>query len=159
MISRAIAFGYSGYTSDENTQKLKFLPGVKSACRLKYIGGAKMEELEYGGKKIQLDDTGFLVNLEDWDEQVAQVLAEREGIGRLNDDQLEIIKFMRSYYDKFNAFPILNNVCKNIRKPKECVSEEFINPEKAWKIAGLPKLSGINFVTVDGKNYRLEECC
>ena len=30
---------------------------------------------------------------------------------------------------------------------------------KAWKIAGLPKLDGIHFVSFDGKNYRLEECC
>ena len=118
-----------------------------------------MEKLECGGKKIRLDDTGYLVNLEDWDEQVAQVLAEKEGIGQLNDEHLEIVRFMRSYYSKFNAFPILNSVCKNIDQPKECVSEEFINPEKAWKIAGLPKPSGINFVSVDGKNYRLEECC
>jgi TusE/DsrC/DsvC family sulfur relay protein len=118
-----------------------------------------MEELDYGGKKIKLDDTGFLVNLEDWDEHVAQLLAEREGVGQLDDAQLEIVRFMRSYYNKFNSFPILNYVCKNIDQPKECVSEEFINPEKAWKIAGLPKLSGVNFVSVDGKNYRLEECC
>ena len=118
-----------------------------------------MEELDYGGKKIKLDDTGFLVNLEDWDEHVAQLLAEREGFGQLDDEQLEIIRFMRSYYDKFNSFPILNYVRKQIDQPKECVSEEFIKPEKAWKIVSLPKLSGINFVSVDGINYRLEECC
>jgi sulfur relay (sulfurtransferase) DsrC/TusE family protein len=71
------------------------------------------------------------------------MLAEREGIGQLNDEHMEIVKFMRSYYKKYHAFPILSYVCKNIHQPKECVSEEFINPEKAWKIAGLPKLSGL----------------
>jgi len=118
-----------------------------------------MDGLEHDGRDIRLDEAGFLANPDDWDEQVAQLLAEREGIGQLNDEQMEIVRFMRSYYKKYEAFPILNYVCKNIRQPKKCVSEEFINPEKAWKIAGLPKLSGINFVTVDGKHYQLDECC
>ena len=118
-----------------------------------------MNEIEYAGKKVEIDDDGFLVDSEDWDEGIAQVLAEREGVGNLSDDKIEIIKFMRAYYKKFNAFPILNYVCKNIHQPRECVSEEFINPEKAWKIAGLPKQSGIHFVAVDGKHYLLEECC
>jgi hypothetical protein len=30
---------------------------------------------------------------------------------------------------------------------------------KAWKIAGLPKLDLVHFVSVDGKHYMLEECC
>ena len=118
-----------------------------------------MVEVEYGDKNIMIDDAGFLVNLEDWDEQLAQILANREGVGKLNDEHMEIVKFMRTYYKKYQAFLILNYVCKNIHQPKECVSEEFINPEKAWRIAGLPKLSGVNFVTVDGKHYLLEECC
>lgn len=118
-----------------------------------------MDNIEYGGKRINVDDDGFLANLEDWDEKVAQGLAEREGVGQLKDEHMEIVKFMRSYYKKYHAFPILSYVCKNIHQPKECVSEEFINPEKAWKIAGLPKLSGVNFVTVDGEHYLLEECC
>jgi tRNA 2-thiouridine synthesizing protein E len=118
-----------------------------------------MPEIESAGKKITLDDDGFLVDSEAWDENVAQALAEREGVEDFTDDKLEIVKFMRGYYKKFGAFPILNYVCKNIHQPRECVSEEFINPEKAWKIAGLPKQSGIHFVAVDGKHFQIEECC
>ncbi len=68
---------------------------------------------------------------------------------------------MRQYFKKFHAFPIFNYVCKNIHQPRECVSEEFINPMKAWKIAGLPKPEGVYFVSVDSKHetYLLEECC
>ncbi len=118
-----------------------------------------MNEIKCSGKTIQLDDEGFLVNPDDWGVDVAQALAAREEIGTMTDEQMEIVKFMREYYKKFKGFPILNYVCKNIHKPKDCVSEEFINPEKAWKIAGLPKISGINFVSVDGKHYMLGECC
>lgn len=118
-----------------------------------------MKEIIHPDKTVKLDDQGFLVNLEDWDEEVAQDLAYNEGIEELSPEKLEIVKFMREYYCKFKAFPILNNVCKNINQPKGCVNEEFINPQKAWKIAGLPRLDNIHFVSVDGKHFLMEECC
>jgi len=118
-----------------------------------------MSVLECAGKTVELDADGFLANQEDWDENVAQTLAAREGVDTLTSEQLEIISFMRNYYLKFKAFPILSQVCKIVCQPGKCVNEQFINPERAWKIAGLPKLSGIHFITLDGKNYAMEECC
>ena len=118
-----------------------------------------MEKIAYAGGSVEIDGEGYLANLEDWNDNVAQALAAREGVRKLSEEMLEVIRFMRSYYKKFNAFPILNYVCKNIHQPRECVSEAFMNPEKAWKIAGLPKLEGIHFVSVDGKHYLLEQCC
>ncbi|MDA8162563.1 MAG: TusE/DsrC/DsvC family sulfur relay protein [Desulfobacteraceae bacterium] len=118
-----------------------------------------MVETKHSKGKPEVDAEGFLANPEDWDESVAHALAKREGITRLTEDMMEVIRFMRTYYKKFNAFPILNYVCKNIQQPKDCVSEEFINPEKAWKIAGLPKPSGVHFVSVDKKHYIMEGCC
>jgi len=38
-----------------------------------------MGNVEYAGGKTKVDDDGFLSNLEDWDEEVVQGLAEREG--------------------------------------------------------------------------------
>jgi len=118
-----------------------------------------MIDLTVAGKKIQLDDEGFLVNMDDWNLEVAQEIAKSTGIDKLDDEQMEIIEFLRGYYKKFNAFPILNYVCKHVHQPKECLNNEFVNPMNAWKIAGLPKLDGIHFVAVDGKHYKLEECC
>ncbi len=88
--------------------------------------------------KITVDDDGFLVDLEDWSETVARVLAEQEGVGELSEDKLDILKFMREYYQKYNFFPIVRFVCKNVHQPRNCVTEQFIDPVKAWKIAGLP---------------------
>lgn len=118
-----------------------------------------MTTVAYPGGNVEIDDEGHLASIDDWNEEVAQALAAREGIQTLSEEMLEVIRFMRTYYKKFNAFPILNYVCKNIHQPKDCVSEEFVNPEKAWKIAGLPKLEGIHFVSVDGKHYLMEQCC
>ncbi len=88
--------------------------------------------------RITVDDDGFLVNLEDWSETVARVLAAREGIGDLPEDRLDILKFMREYYRKHHFFPIVRSICKNVHQPRNCISEQFIDPVKAWKIAGLP---------------------
>lgn len=119
-----------------------------------------MPTIETKGKTIAINDKGFMADLADWDEDIAQALAKREGLETLTNEQMTIIKFMRDYYKTFSSFPILNYVCKNIHQPRECINEQFVNPEKAWKIAGLPALDGVHFVSVDGgKHYLLEECC
>ena len=100
-----------------------------------------MPVIEYGNKKIELDDEGYLSSFERWDEQTACGIAFQEGIEELSKDRMEVIKFMRDYYAKYKSFPILGAVCKNVHQPKDCVHEDFIDPVKAWKIAGLPKPS------------------
>ncbi|MDA8078232.1 MAG: TusE/DsrC/DsvC family sulfur relay protein [Nitrospiraceae bacterium] len=97
-----------------------------------------MQEAEHKGMKFTLDDDGYLVNMDDWNETIASALAEREGIGELTADKMAILKFMRDYYREYNFFPILRFVCKNVGQPRNCVTEKFIEPVLAWKIAGLP---------------------
>jgi tRNA 2-thiouridine synthesizing protein E len=100
--------------------------------------GGDMPVVEYGDIKFEVDDAGFMVNISDWNERVACAIAEREGVEELTKDRMDIINFLRSYYMEFHAFPILRGVCRDIHKPKDCVRDEFIDPLKAWKIAGLP---------------------
>lgn len=95
-------------------------------------------DIEVSGEKISLDDEGYLINVNDWNEGVARALARREGMDELTKDRFEIILFMRDYYLKYSAFPILRGVCRNAHKPKDCFSDLFLDPVKAWKIAGLP---------------------
>lgn len=101
-----------------------------------------MPVIEYEGLTINLDDDGFLVNFDDWNETVACAIAEREGVSKtcpLTKEKLEILRFMREYYKKFDAFPIPRAICRNVHQPRECTYEEFPDPFTAWKIAGLPK--------------------
>ncbi len=116
-----------------------------------------MTEINVAGKNVQLDDEGFLVNQDDWDHTVARMIARNENIEELDDEQLEIIEFLRNYFKKYHAFPILNYVCKHIGQKKECLNREFVNPMKAWKIAGLPPLDDVHFISFDGKHYQLED--
>jgi TusE/DsrC/DsvC family sulfur relay protein len=98
-----------------------------------------LEYLEIGGKMIPISEQGYLERFNDWDETVAGELARREGVGVLTDDKLAALRFIRQHYQKFNYFPIVTSVCKQIHRAKECVQEDFINPLLAWKIAGLPE--------------------
>ncbi len=97
-----------------------------------------MTVIEYEDNKVELDDMGYLVNFEEWDRNVACSLAEREGIDELTGEKLDILEFIREYYKKYNFFPIMNAICKNVHQEKNCVSEQFLSPLRAWKMAGLP---------------------
>lgn len=89
-------------------------------------------------RTITVDDDGYLVNFEDWDETIAQELATRALVGELGPESIAMLKFIRDHYKAYSFFPIVNSICRNIHAPKNCVSEKFLNPLIAWKIAGLP---------------------
>jgi len=101
-----------------------------------------MPKLEYAGIRVDVDEEGYLVNFDDWDEKIACALADREGVldrCPLTRERMDILKFLRGYYEKFRSFPVVQSVCKNVHQPKECEYEQFLDPIQAWKIAGLPK--------------------
>ncbi len=82
-----------------------------------------MPIFEYNGRTIQINDEGYLENFDEWDETVACALAEREGVSKtcpMNQEQLEILRFIREYYKKFNSVPIVRAVCTNVHQPQKC---------------------------------------
>lgn len=113
-----------------------------------------MTILASGEKKIVVDEEGFLDDSEKWDEDVARILAEHEGLGPLDDEKFKILRSLREHYEKFQSFPILGKICRTVgNRTKDCVNREFVNPMAAWKIAGLPKPPNIFFTSFDGKKY------
>jgi TusE/DsrC/DsvC family sulfur relay protein len=97
-----------------------------------------MAVIEYSKGTVEVDDDGYIVNFEDWNDQVACALAEREGIEELTKDRIDILKFLRQYYQDYGSYPVFGAVCLNVNQPKECVTQKFVDPVKAWKIAGIP---------------------
>lgn len=57
------------------------------------------------------NEAGFLVELDDWSETLAQSLATEENI-QLTDEHMDILKYLRKYYDKhgqgYHARTLLN---------------------------------------------------
>ena len=55
--------------------------------------------LEVNGKTVPTCDEGYLLDPTDWDETVAQALAQRDGL-ELTDLHWRVLKFIRDYYDE-----------------------------------------------------------
>ncbi|MCR9258228.1 MAG: TusE/DsrC/DsvC family sulfur relay protein [Pseudomonadaceae bacterium] len=97
--------------------------------------------------KVALDDDGFLVNLSDWDLNVAAWLAENDGV-KLLEAHIEVIKLLRTYYAKTQVSPAMRVFVKLVRTQLGAESGNSIylmqlfgeSPAKtAAKWAGLPR--------------------
>jgi tRNA 2-thiouridine synthesizing protein E len=96
------------------------------------------------GRDIQLNEEGFLTDPTQWNEEVAVELAQREGIETLSDRHWEVIRFMRSEYEKKGAGPSVRMLGKASGVPIKELYQLFPKgPAKlAAKIAGIPKPRG-----------------
>lgn len=97
--------------------------------------------------ETQLDKEGFLIDLNDWSEEVANYLAEQEGIA-LNSTHWEIIYLLREFYQEFQVSPAMRPLVKAVSKklgPEKGKSIYLMqlfpgSPAKLIaKFAGLPK--------------------
>ena len=104
-----------------------------------------MPELEVNGKKIALNQEGFLQNPDEWDDDVARALAKaEEAIEDLSEDHWTVVNYIREYFLEKNMAPMVRKVCKNSGFPLKYIFELFPSgPAKgACKVAGLPKPDG-----------------
>ena len=97
-------------------------------------------------KKL-LDKEGYLLNLNDWDEEIAHHLAILEDI-TLTDNHWEIIYLLRDFYQEFQVSPAMRPLVKAISKKlgKDKGKSIYLmtlfpgSPAKLIaKLAGLPK--------------------
>jgi len=73
-----------------------------------------MKYFEYKEKKYRVDDMGFLLYPEDWDEDFAIGMAEQQNIeGGLTDQHWRVINFIRNNFEKMNSCPLVYVACKN----------------------------------------------
>ncbi len=106
--------------------------------------------IEVGGKTIETDEEGYLVNLSDWTPEVAEELAKGEGI-EMTPEHWEIVNFLREYYNEYQIAPAVRVLTKAVGKKlgKDKGTSKYLyelfpyGPAKqACKIAGLPKPTG-----------------
>jgi tRNA 2-thiouridine synthesizing protein E len=63
-----------------------------------------MTPIEIAGARIELDEEGYLVDHDDWDEAVAAELARRENID-LTDAHWKVLRFMREFLAERQLIP------------------------------------------------------
>ena len=99
------------------------------------------------GVAVALTEEGFLVDRNDWNEQIAVQLADMSNIP-LRDEHWEIILFIRSYYERYQFLPNTRQFIKAVSKTfggqkgnSRYLHQLFpAGPLKyACKLAGLPK--------------------
>lgn len=109
-----------------------------------------MPMITVAGKEIELDEEGFLTNLNDWNRDVADYLAAEEKL-EMTDAHWEVIDFLREYYDEYQIAPAVRVLTKAIGKKlgpdkgnNKYLYELFpYGPAKqACKVGGLPKPTG-----------------
>jgi tRNA 2-thiouridine synthesizing protein E len=71
--------------------------------------------LKVDGVRLPTTQEGFLLNPDDWSEQVAELLSSRMAL-ELTEAHWEIIRFIRAYYLKFNHLPNTRLFTKAIQK-------------------------------------------
>lgn len=96
------------------------------------------------GKQLAIDADGNLVNLTDWNEEIAEELAKEEGIGELTGKHWQVINYMRKIYSETGDSPSIRKLTKESGVDTKELYALFPNgpAKKAAKIAGLPKPKG-----------------
>jgi tRNA 2-thiouridine synthesizing protein E len=103
-----------------------------------------------GGNTIETDEEGYLANLGDWTEDVANEIAKAENVA-MSESHWEVVNFLREYYNEYQIAPAVRVLTKAIGKKlgadkgnSKYLYELFpYGPAKqACKIAGLPKPTG-----------------
>ena len=106
--------------------------------------------IEVNGKSLETDEEGYLAKLNDWEKDVATVMAKEDDID-LSEDHWEIINFLREYYEEYQIAPAVRVLTKAVGKKlgKDKGNSKYLyelfpyGPGKqACKFAGLPKPTG-----------------
>jgi TusE/DsrC/DsvC family sulfur relay protein len=106
--------------------------------------------IEVNGTTYETDEEGYLVNLADWNKDIAVAIAQAENV-EMSENHWEVVNFLREYYDEYQIAPAVRVLTKAIGKQlgedkgnSKYLYELFpYGPAKqACKIAGLPKPTG-----------------
>jgi tRNA 2-thiouridine synthesizing protein E len=103
---------------------------------------------DVNGKTLEATETGFLVNLDDWDKDVAEAIAAAEGL-TLTQDHWDVIEYLRDAYINNNGEQPNNRAILKAMQDKWAgrkVDNKTLfdlfpgNPSKqAGKVGGLPE--------------------
>ncbi|GKY89168.1 TusE/DsrC/DsvC family sulfur relay protein [Sinisalibacter aestuarii] len=103
---------------------------------------------EFNGQSIETTATGYLVNQEDWSEDLARAMAEAEEIGELTERHWDVINYLREeYFDNRENQPNTRAIIKamsdawgeKIKQDALYALFPFDPSKQGGRIAGLPE--------------------
>lgn len=91
-------------------------------------------------ERLQLDEDGYLMNIDTWSVNMAEELAKLEGIKKMKAEHWKIITAIRHHYEKTGVSPLCRDILKETGFTKKDLYTLFPSGHRgAYKIAGLPK--------------------
>lgn len=109
-----------------------------------------MPTIDVEGKSYEVDEEGYLMDWQVWNEGVAAAMAKEDGLD-LSEEHWDVIRFLRDYFDKYQIAPMIKILTKELAKTfgKEKGNTKYLyelypaGPAKqACRYAGLPKPTG-----------------
>ncbi|EJD6377473.1 MULTISPECIES: TusE/DsrC/DsvC family sulfur relay protein [Providencia] len=103
--------------------------------------------LVFNNQEIETDAQGYLLDSQQWSEELIPLLAQQEDI-EITNEHLEIIRFVRNFYLEFNTSPAIRMLVKAVSQQfgEEKGNSRYLyrlfpkGPAKqVTKLAGLPK--------------------
>lgn len=103
-----------------------------------------MSNIDVKGQQIEVDEDGFLVDPDVWNQDIVEVFAKLEDVTELTEDHWKVINYLRDYYKQFGIAPMIRKLCKDTGFSLKQIYDMFPSgPAKgACKLAGLPKPTG-----------------
>jgi tRNA 2-thiouridine synthesizing protein E len=113
------------------------------------LHGEMIMNYEVNGNTIEANANGYLVNIDDWNEDVAKAIAAQEGISELTARHWDLVNYLRDeYVNNAGSQPNMRNIVKAMQAKwgdktveAKTLYELFpLNPDKQGsKVAGLPE--------------------
>ena len=106
--------------------------------------------ISINGREIETDAEGYLANLDDWSEDVAEYLSKQDDLA-LTEKHWQLVNWIRAYYQEYGTAPNLRAMTKTIGGDlgEEWSDKKFLfdlfpyGPAKqAARYAGMPKPPG-----------------
>ena len=93
---------------------------------------------------VDVDGEGFLTNPAEWNERIAEAIADQNGIPELTERHWQVVRFMRDRYLQAGTAPSIRSLGKESGVPVKELYQLFPRgPAKlAAKIGGIPKPKG-----------------
>ena len=103
-----------------------------------------MATFKHGEIEVEVDEDGFMMEPESWNEEIAKALATTEAVDNLTEDHWKVVNYLREYFLKFQVAPMIRKLCKQTGFSLKEIYELFPSgPAKgACKVAGLAKPTG-----------------
>ena len=103
-----------------------------------------MPQLKVGETTLELNEDGFILDPNRWNDAVAAALAVSDGVPELTAKHWKVVRYVRAHYVEFDVPPLIRKLCKQTGFTLKRIYELFPSgPAKgACKVAGMPNGNG-----------------